>query len=89
MKNKNGIPSIVGGFVGFLAGWCAAFCMITGFRLTVDHPEQIWMVCGLVLLVCTFLPSEIGAMFVLPAILIVCLVPTIYSYRLAKKKGQI
>ena len=49
----------------------------------------LWMICGLVTLVCPFLPGDIAKIVLFTALFTAILVPTIYSFLLAKKKGQI
>ncbi len=49
----------------------------------------LWMGCGLVMLVCAFLPGTVSIWLLFPPIMIAGFVPTIYSFLLAKKKGQI
>ncbi len=49
----------------------------------------LWMLCGVPALVCFFLPSDIARIVLFIALFTAVLVPTIYSFLLAKKKGQI
>ena len=49
----------------------------------------LWMLCGLATLPCFFLPREFAITLLFAALFTAVLVPTIYSFLLAKKKGQI
>ena len=52
MKNEKWMPPLLGGLLGFFAGWCACQCMVTGFQLTLDSPERLWLVIGAAALIC-------------------------------------
>lgn len=49
----------------------------------------LWMLCGLPVLACFFLPRDIAIVILFTALFTASLVPAIYSFLLAKKKGQI
>lgn len=49
----------------------------------------IWMFCGALMLVCPFLPARLAMVFMIGMILVMTCIPTVYSFLLAKKKGQI
>jgi len=49
----------------------------------------LWMICGLATLPCFFLPRNFASTLLFAALFTAVLVPTVYSFLLAKKKGQI
>ena len=49
----------------------------------------LWMICGLVTLPCFFLPRNFASALLFTALFTAVLVPTVYSFLLARKKGQI
>lgn len=49
----------------------------------------IWMLCGALLLVCPFLSARLAMVFMIGVILVATCIPTVYSFLLAKQKGQI
>lgn len=52
MKTEKWIPSLAGGLLGFLTGWCACQCMITGLGLAISRPDHLWMVILAAALIC-------------------------------------
>ena len=53
MKTEKWMLPLSGGLLGFFTGWCACQCMVTGFQLTLDSPERLWLVIGAAALICT------------------------------------
>ena len=49
----------------------------------------LWMISGLITLGCPFLPVDIARIVFFAALFTAVLVPTVYSFLLAKKQGQI
>lgn len=49
----------------------------------------LWMICGLVTLPCFFLPRDFAIVLLFAALFTAVLIPTVYSFLLARKKGQI
>lgn len=49
----------------------------------------VWMLCGVVTLPCFFLPRNFASALLFTALFTAVLVPTVYSFLLARKKGQI
>ena len=49
----------------------------------------LWMLCGVAMLVCTFLPGSAAMVVMVAAVFCAGVIPMIYSYLLAKKNGQV
>ncbi len=47
-----------------------------------------WVIGGIVMLAGVFLPIEVYLIAFIPVMLLMCLIPTVYSYSLYKKKGN-
>lgn len=52
MKTEKWMLPLSGGLLGFFTGWCACQCMVTGFQLTLDSPQRLWLVIGAAALIC-------------------------------------
>lgn len=49
---------------------------------------KLWVIIGFVIILCMLLPASIMVIVMLSALFVAVIVPTIYSYRLYKKKGK-
>lgn len=49
---------------------------------------RVWMIGGVAIALCAFLPGEWGISLMLAALLVLIVVPTVYSYRFYKKQRQ-